>query len=89
SINVGNSCLDVELVRIEPDPVSPPPLPLPIPSQEIDGVFLPVQVQVIRVHCSLASTLAPGTLTFRLRQEMKDSRSNPLGRPYTLLINLP
>ncbi|MFQ3620777.1 MAG: Ig-like domain-containing protein, partial [Spirochaetales bacterium] len=50
SINVGNSCLDVELVRIEPDPVSPPPLPLPIPSQEIDGVFLPVQVQVIRVH---------------------------------------
>ncbi|MCX7787259.1 MAG: Ig-like domain-containing protein [Spirochaetes bacterium] len=83
SIETGNGCLDLRLLRVEENPNSPPPKPYP-PIQEGD---MPLNVQVFRVHCRITSVFSSGTVTITLRKELQDNLGNHLSQPYTLIVN--
>lgn len=83
SIEAGSGCMDLDLLRVEESPVSPPPQPVP-PLQ--DG-GIPLKVQVFRVYCRITPVLSSGTVTFTVRKDLQDTLGNHLTRPYTLIIN--
>jgi len=83
SVEPGNGCLDIHLLRVEENPLLPPPQPY-TPPREGD---IPLKVQVFRVHCRLTPVFNSGTVTFTLRADLKDDLENHLVQPYTLIVN--
>ena len=83
SVEAGNGCMDIRLLRVEESPLSPPPLSLP-PFTEGD---IPLKVQVFRVHCRITPVFNSGTVTFNIRKDLRDTLGNHLSLPYTLIIN--
>jgi len=82
-VEPGNGCLDIHLLRVEENPLLPPPQPY-TPPREGD---IPLKVQVFRVHCRLTPVFNSGTVTFTLRADLKDDLENHLVQPYTLIVN--
>ena len=83
SLEPGNGCLDIRLLRVEENPLLPPPQPYPPPQE--GGT--PLKVQVFRVHCRLTPVFNSGTVTFTLGTDLKDDLENHLAQPYTLVVN--